>query len=443
VIIDSLSKTAVIDALSDHLAVVETERTQEREMFLDFYEGINMEHYIGKFFGNDTLRQVPMFQQNLTRRVAKARSMAYKRPPKMNAADIYMNMIDLSDLNSKRRNLEALTFLLGTMAFKSKWNEALQKVQYDMLPFFEPMFMKGEQKPFGVVYALQNQGDSRIEEEEFVVWTEEREGLTAKHFGIKGDGEVIHYNANDENPYGLLPVTFCHRGSVVRDWFTNGAEDVVKADLSVSVAMTELALAIRFGAIGIKFITGVDDASRIEIGVDKVLYLPEGSNFGVTAPEGKLSEIIESVKFMVAATLNNNHLRIKWADSHGNAPSGEALRIQELENVEERVGAIEDTWRPWEKQRFDIDKRIIEVKTGKSIPGDYTVDFTEPTYPLSPKDEMMYYDWLWKNGLDTKANYLMSKDPDLTPEMAEEKIRRSEEAMSQGSALVTRLLNNG
>ena len=56
---------------------------------------------------------------------------------------------------------------------------------------------------------------------------------------------------------------------------------------------------------------------------------------------------------------------------------------------------------------------------------------------------MMYYDWLWKNGLDTKANYLMSKDPDLTPEMAEEKIRRSEEAMSQGSALVTRLLNNG
>ena len=80
-------------------------------MFLDFYEGLNMEHYIGKFFGNDTLRQVPMFQQNLTRRVAKARSMAYKRPPKMNASDIYMNSIDSSDLNSKRRNLEALTFL--------------------------------------------------------------------------------------------------------------------------------------------------------------------------------------------------------------------------------------------------------------------------------------------------------------------------------------------
>ncbi len=412
-------------------------------MFLDFYEGLNMEHYISRFFGTDTLQQVPMFQQNLTRRVAKARSMAYKRPPKVSASDMYINSIDMPDLNSKRRNLEALTFLLGTMAFKSRWNESTQSVQYDMLPFFEPMFLKGEQKPFGVIYAMENQGDSKIEEEEFVVWTEEREGLPAKHFGMKGDGEVIHYNANDENPYGLLPVTFCHRGSVVRDWFTNGAEDVVKADLSVSVAMTELALAIRFGAIGIKFITGVDDASRIEIGTDKVLYLPEGSNFGVTAPEGKLSEIIESVKFMVSATLTNNHLRIKWADSHGNAPSGEALRIQELENVEERIGAIEDTWRPWEQHRFQVDKRIIEVKTGKTVPEDYSVDFTEPTYPLSPKDEMMYYDWLWKNGLDTKANFLMMKDPDLTLEKAQEKIRRSEEEMSQGNALVTRLLNNG
>ena len=37
----------------------------------------------------------------------------------------------------------------------------------------------------------------------------------------------------------------------------------------------------------------------------------------------------------------------------------------------------------------------------------------------------------------------MMKDPDLTLEKAQEKIRRSEEEMSQGNALVTRLLNNG
>jgi uncharacterized protein YoaH (UPF0181 family) len=37
----------------------------------------------------------------------------------------------------------------------------------------------------------------------------------------------------------------------------------------------------------------------------------------------------------------------------------------------------------------------------------------------------------------------MSKDPDLTHEMAQEKIKKAEEEMSQGSALVTRLLGNG
>jgi len=445
VIIQDLSASAVVDTLSSHLATIETERTKDREMMLDFYEGINIEYYVKKFFGTETLNQVPIFQQNLSRRVAKARSLAFKKPPKMRASDNYLNSIDVDDLNSKRRNLESLTFLLGTMAFRSRWDEPSQKVKYDNLSFFEPLFQKGSQEPFGVIYALQNHGDARIENEEFVVWTNEVDGMAARHFGMTGRGEVIHYNDGDINPYGIMPVTFCSRGPIIRDWWVNGAEDVIKADLSVSVAMTELALAIRFGAIGIKFITGVDDASRIEIGTDKILYLPEGANFGVTAPQGNLNDIINSVKFMVSATLSNNHLRIKWADEHGNAPSGDALRVQEMENVEERSASTEDTWRPWERRRFQVDKRIIETRSNVNVGDDYTVDFAEPTYPLSPRDEMSYYEWLWNNGLDSKVNYLMMKDPDLSEEEATNRLKAAEQEgqAEEGNALLKRLRNNG
>ena len=202
----------------------------------------------------------------------------------------------------------------------------------------------------------------------------------------------------------------------MRDWYSEGALDVIRADLSVSVAMTELSLAVRFGAIGIKFITGVDDASRIEIGVDKILYLPEGSNFGVTAPSGSLTDIIDSTRFMVEATLNNNHIRIKFADTHGNAPSAESLKIMEYENYDERTASTEDTWRPFEKRRFEIDKAIIEAKTNIKIKDDYRVDFLEPDYPMSVDQEINYWNWKFDKGLATPKDWFDYMNPDASEE---------------------------
>ena len=72
-IIKDLSEQLIIDSLSDYLNNIETKRTREREYLLDFYEGINVENYIGEYFGSESLQQVPMFAQNLTRRVCKAR----------------------------------------------------------------------------------------------------------------------------------------------------------------------------------------------------------------------------------------------------------------------------------------------------------------------------------------------------------------------------------
>jgi len=80
VIVQDLSEKIVIDSLSDYLNNIETRRTREREYLLDFYEGFNVEDYVGKYFASESLQQVPMFTQNLTRRVCKARGMAYKRP---------------------------------------------------------------------------------------------------------------------------------------------------------------------------------------------------------------------------------------------------------------------------------------------------------------------------------------------------------------------------
>jgi hypothetical protein len=206
--------------------------------------------------------------------------------------------------------------------------------------------------------------------------------------------------------------------------------------------MTELALCLRFGAIGIRFVTGVDDASRIELGVDKLLYLPEGANFGITGPNASITQIIDGIKFYVSATLSNNHLRIKWADSHGNAPSGSALRIQEIENMEERIATTEDTYRVFEKKRFEIDRKIIEVQTGQSISEDYSVDFVEPKMYLDPQEEINYWTWKFDQGLDNKENWFKYNNPDMSDEQIQELIEQNqpaEEEQPSPNSLLNRL----
>tara|TARA_Y100000593_G_scaffold29776_1_gene59011 strand:- start:571 stop:1908 length:1338 start_codon:yes stop_codon:yes gene_type:complete len=420
VTVNEISQQAVINSLSDALAVVETKRHKEREYLLDYFEGINTEFYVKKFFGSESLQQVPIFNQNLTRRVCSLRSLSYRRPPKTRVDERYYDFIDKEGLISSRRQLERLTYLLGTTAYRCRWNELKQRVEYENLPFFEPLFLPGEREPWGVMYAIENQGMSKMERPMFAIWTEDRLDKKGMHFLIDADGKKKSVNPGDVNPYGILPVLFTHRYQPVRDFYVGGAEDVVSCDLSVSVAMSELALCVRFGAIGIKFVSGVDDASRIEIGVDKILYLPEGTNFGVTAPSGSLTDIVEATKFMVSATLENNSIRVKYIDSKGNAPSAESLKIQEVENTNENMASAEDTWRPFEKKRFEIDRRIIEVKTGVVLDPEYSCDFLEANYPMTTMDEINFWNWRFENGLADPTDWFDYNNPDAPQSQRDE-----------------------
>jgi len=433
---------SIISVLSEHFSYIETERHKEIDELLDFYEGLNTESYVSKYFGSETLAQIPVFSQNLTRRVIKARSMTYKRPPVMSVDDRYQNFANVHDLNAKRRQLESLTYLLGCMAFRSRWDEATQKIEYENLTHFEPLFLPYEDKPFGIAYFVPSYGYSADDSNDMmIVWTEDRPGYPGKHFGII-DGKKVSFNDGDLNPYGIVPVVYTHRYPPLRgQFYSANAMDVVSADMHTSIAMTELALCLRFGAIGIRYVTGVDDASRIELGVDKLLYLPEGSNFGITGPTASVSQLIDGIKFYVSATLSNNHLRIKWADSHGNAPSGSALRIQEIENMEERIATTEDTYRVFEQKRFEIDKKIIEVQTGVNLNDEYSVDFVEPKMYLDPQEEVNYWTWKFDQGLDNKHNWFKYNNPDMSDEQIEKMIEENkvEEEPESSNQLLNRL----
>ena len=141
VILKDLSEDALQEALTSQLSYIEDERTKERDYMLDWYEGINIDSYVGEYFGSETLRQVPMLFQNLTKRVCSLRGMTYKRSPRHHSSDTYDQYIDKFSLQAQRRLLERLTFLLGTMAFRSYWDETTSQIKYQCLsPFYTAFY---------------------------------------------------------------------------------------------------------------------------------------------------------------------------------------------------------------------------------------------------------------------------------------------------------------
>ena len=413
--IPDLSESSINAALQETLSEIEDARTREVDYLLDWYEGIETDRYISQYFGRETLSQAPIIQQNITKRVVSIRYMTYKRSPKMIASDQYFDNIDSFSLIAQRRLVERLTFLLGCCAFRSRWDELENRLTYEAISHFTPLFLAGDSRdrPVGIMYPIEYYGNSRVNRPLFSVWTEERYGVPGKHYMIDQNGVKISLNNSDLNPYGILPVVFSHRYPPIRDFYIGNAKDIVDCDLAVNVAQFELQLCLRYSAMGIKYITGVDSASDIRIGADKIIYLPEGSDFGVTNSGGSLTEIVDATRFLVESTLNNNHIRAKYArDDAGNAPSAASLSIIEMENVDERTAVTEDTWRPWEHRRYAVDRKVIQVETGVDVGEDYKVDFMEPNYALTPDMEIQYWDWLFSRGLAEPIDWYDTMNPD-------------------------------
>jgi len=440
-IIPNLAQEVVVKSLSDTLSAFENERNRHREYLLDFYEGYSQQ-YVEKYFGTESLRQVPMFSQNLTRRVCALRGLSYKRPPRAYVDDRYEDFVHIAGLNSTRRQLERLTFLLGTMAYRCRWSERKQRVEHEVLPFFEPLFLEGgDPDPFGVMFPIQYHGNQRMNELTYSVWTEDRPGYKGQHYLINANGDVQSVNEQDINPYGVMPVVFTHRENPSRDWFTSDASDVVTADLSLSVGMTELALCVRLGAIGQRFITNIDTESRVELGVDKILFLPQDSQAGIMSPTADLNAIIQSLRFMTEATLQNNHIRVKFLDAKGNSPSAASLKLQDIELTDERAASLEDTWRPFELERFEVDRKIIEVQTGVKLDPDYSVDFVEPDHQImTVQDEVQYWQWRFDNNLATKEDFFKATNVDYNQAQLEE-FKQIQNDADEATPPVNRLLN--
>ena len=96
---------------------------------------------------------------------------------------------------------------------------------------------------------------------------------------ISSRGKITSIVDGDRNPYGdVIPFTIGHRHLYTRDFFREGASDLVDGMRSINIMLTELALHGRF-QLGQPVFTGIDEGqSVIKSGIDSAIILPEGAS---------------------------------------------------------------------------------------------------------------------------------------------------------------------
>jgi len=423
VVIPELSEQIILKTVAKAENNFKEKEKAERTTALDFYYNQNMDKHLEQWFSSESLSQIPTYPQKTVPRFARARMMLYKEPPKRlingEDSDDYREIAHM--LDSRTKQFSELSWLLGHCHMRSRYNERHQRIEYEILPFVKEYYLEGDSEPYGYSWEIdKGSGNDRM----FVFWSEDRDGIAGMHFKFSAKGNRIAVEGNEDmiNPYRINPIS--------RVEYSSDSFDVVRSAVQIGIAMTEVALSVR-GRLGQPVFTGIDEGqSVIKSGIDSAIILPEGATFQYVSPDGGLDEMIEAVKSFANQTAENNHLRIRWGESGGNSPSGEALRILEIENMESRESDIH-LFREWEHQRYEVDRTILEVHGAGSFNENYSVDFGEVTFPMSPQEEREWLDWKIARGLMTKRELLLYFNPDMSDEELEAKMSEVKEEKDQ------------
>ena len=410
-IIYNLTEKMLHDLLMDTIQEGVQKEHEERERLLDYYEGINLEQDIKGYFDSDSLSQIPPMYINLVRAIISRRALVYQQAP-IRYNDKYNEVI--GDLDSFMKQIEQLTYLLGTEALYTHWDDNTKKLKYRPIHFFTPFFRPNEDEPFAIIYQAESQLQARTEDAQYMFWSKDTEDMEGKHFCISSKGKITSMIEGDRNPYGdILPFNIAHRHPYTRDFFREGASDLVNGMRSVNIMLTELALHGRF-QLGQPVFTGLDTEQRISMGQDKALVLPEGANFNYATPNANVQAMIESTKYMVDSIAQANNVKINWTNSQ--QESGLSKKMSQLDLMDSLRSDIEQIYRPFEKEQFKIAQRICEVSGGINLGDQFSIDFAEREVPMSQDEEIKYYDWAFQNNIETRQSYLRKKNPDLQEE---------------------------
>ena len=399
---------------------IEKGRRMEIRKLLDYYTGTETDSYIYRYFSADAFREIPLYNANFTRRFVNKMSRIYTVGASRNMGEQYATLTRKKD--ARMKHIERMTRLCGTVATQVIYRDDLTTPCFDYRPIYYFSAHFDDSNPFtptAITYPILFGIDdpSFSEKLQYAYWDSER------YAHYDEDGNIIN---EYEHGYGVIPFLFTHKEELIDSFFVEGATDVMSCNEQVNITMTELQLGLRFQMFGQPFITGLNGDKHLErAGSDTILDLPEGSTFGIVSPSGNIESVIENVKFQIDLVAQNNHLYVQFAQDGGETPSGIALKIKDLERFEDYQDDLE-LWNMYEHDLYEVEKAIAGYN-GIKLPEELNVDFNEPEYPKTVRDQIDLDNHRLANNLVTQGKLLVEYNKDLTIEEADAIIQENKQ----------------
>ena len=395
---------------------------KERDMALDYYSFNNTEKHIQDFFHAEFKADVPLYPQNMTKRLISRISMVYKdRANRLVENDNYYDLIKIKDYRMK--NIERVHNLLGSIAVMISTRNGT--FEYTPIIQFEPVFDSSDPlNPIGIVYPVNKPTQSMLHKdrvEEFVYWSAEE----TFRFDNQGKRMTDESNPDMINPYGVLPFVFLQPVTMVDEFWNEGANDIVIANKQLDIAMTLLQYHMRTAG-GQMVIEGIVDTEEVRFGPGKAIAL-ENASMSMLPNGADINSIIEGIKFQLQQVAQNHHVTFDFGLN--GSKSGVALKIENLELMEAREDEAEK-FRFIEHQLYDIERVIAEADYNIALPDNFSVDFAEMEFPDIERAREEW-DWKFNHGIADISDYLMENDPDRFPDRQSAEEYLAERKMTQ------------
>ena len=403
IMLPDLGKEAVLRSVKDAEYSALDNTIAEKNTSLDFYYNRNLDEHIQQYFSTESLSQIPPVLMSLVKRFAKSRLMLLKEPAErfINGEfnDYYTEKTH--NLDSKVREFGELAWLLGSCHLQSMYNPKTQRIEYKIHPIVKEYVYDGE--VYGVSYEIHRDFNG---DRQFAFWSKPLDGEQGMHFRFNVNGKMMPVGNNLEmvNPYNLIPLSKVE--------FNTSASDVTRCAVHASNAWTEVMIATRL-MMGSPVITGLDTEipPYLKFGVDRLIALPEGASMQYVSPSANLSQMIQSVKDLINQVGQNHSLTIRWGESSA-PPSGEALKILSVDNIETRESDI-PVFRDFEHERYEIDRELLSVHEGTNLSEKYSVDYPEVGFPMTWTEERNKLEFMMEHNLITREELIRKFNPDI------------------------------
>ena len=403
IMLPDLGKEAVLRSVKDAEYSALDNTIAEKNTSLDFYYNRNLDEHIQQYFSTESLSQIPPVLMSLVKRFAKSRLMLLKEPAErfINGEfnDYYTEKTH--NLDSKVREFGELAWLLGSCHLQSMYNPKTQRIEYKIHPIVKEYVYDGE--VYGVSYEIHRDSNG---DRQFAFWSKPLDGEQGMHFRFNVNGKMMPVGNNLEmvNPYNLIPLSKVE--------FNTSASDVTRCAVHASNAWTEVMIATRL-MMGSPVITGLDTEipPYLKFGVDRLIALPEGASMQYVSPSANLGQMIQSVKDLINQVGQNHSLTIRWGESSA-PPSGEALKILSVDNIETRESDI-PVFRDFEHERYEIDRELLSVHEGTNLSEKYSVDYPEVGFPMTWTEERNKLEFMMEHNLITREELIRKFNPDI------------------------------